>query len=311
MEQMSGVLSGFAVVWAVIAVGYLVGRTGVLGENARYVLNRLTFFVASPALLFTTLSASEPASVLGPFLGIAAVSSIATALAFVLVTRWWLRRDLTETTIGAMSASTVNSANLGLPIALYVLGNMEYAAPVILWQLALYSPVCLAILDASTSRHRTTPLSMLVQTAKNPMIVGSLAGLACAVFDITLPQPLADPIELIAGASIPAMLIAFGISLVGSKPLQASGGRRADTVIATALKLVFQPLVAWAAAQWIFGLDASETFIVVIMAALPTAQNIFVTASRYERGVILAKDTVLLTTVVAVPAMMLIPLLLA
>ncbi len=308
---MSGVLSGFAVVWAVIAVGYLVGRTGVLGENARYVLNRLTFFVASPALLFTTLSASEPTSVLGPFLGIAAVSSVATALAFILVTRWWLRRDLTETTIGAMSASTVNSANLGLPIALYVLGNMEYAAPVILWQLALYSPVCLAILDASTSRHRTTPLSMLVQTAKNPMIVGSLAGLACAVFDITLPQPLADPIELIAGASIPAMLIAFGISLVGSKPLQASGGRRADTVIATALKLVFQPLVAWAAAQWIFGLDASETFIVVIMAALPTAQNIFVTASRYERGVILAKDTVLLTTVVAVPAMMLIPLLLA
>lgn len=311
MEHMSGVLSGFAVVWAVIAVGYLVGRTGVLGENARYVLNRLTFFVASPALLFTTLSASEPTSVLGPFLGIAAVSSVATALAFILVTRWWLRRDLTETTIGAMSASTVNSANLGLPIALYVLGNMEYAAPVILWQLALYSPVCLAILDASTSRHRTTPLSMLVQTAKNPMIVGSLAGLACAVFDITLPQPLADPIELIAGASIPAMLIAFGISLVGSKPLQASGGRRADTVIATALKLVFQPLVAWAAAQWIFGLDASETFIVVIMAALPTAQNIFVTASRYERGVILAKDTVLLTTVVAVPAMMLIPLLLA
>lgn len=311
MEHMSGVLSGFAVVWAVIAVGYLVGRTGVLGENARYVLNRLTFFVASPALLFTTLSASEPTSVLGPFLGIAAVSSVATALAFVLVTRWWLRRDLTETTIGAMSASTVNSANLGLPIALYVLGNMEYAAPVILWQLALYSPVCLAILDASTSRHRTTPLSMLVQTAKNPMIVGSLAGLACAVFDITLPQPLADPIELIAGASIPAMLIAFGISLVGSKPLQASGGRRADTVIATALKLVFQPLVAWAVAQWIFGLNASETFIVVIMAALPTAQNIFVTASRYERGVILAKDTVLLTTVVAVPAMMLIPLLLA
>lgn len=267
--------------------------------------------MASPALLFTTLSASEPTSVLGPFLGIAAVSSVATALAFVLVTRWWLRRDLTETTIGAMSASTVNSANLGLPIALYVLGNMEYAAPVILWQLALYSPVCLAILDASTSRHRTTPLSMLVQTAKNPMIVGSLAGLACALFDITLPQPLADPIELIAGASIPAMLIAFGISLVGSKPLQASGGRRADTVIATALKLVFQPLVAWAVAQWIFGLDASETFIVVIMAALPTAQNIFVTASRYERGVILAKDTVLLTTVVAVPAMMLIPLLLA
>ncbi|MFF5791907.1 AEC family transporter [Paeniglutamicibacter sp. NPDC012692] len=307
---MVGVLSGFAVVWTVIAVGYLVGRTGVLGPDARYVLNRLTFFVASPALLFTTLAGSDPVAVLGPYLGVAAISATATALAFVLATRWWLRRDVTETTIGAMSASTVNSANLGLPIALYVLGDISYAAPVILWQLALYSPVCLAILDASTSRHRTTPLSMLVQTVKNPMIVGSLAGLACALFDVQLPQPLADPIELIAGASIPAMLIAFGISLVGSKPLEASGGRKADTVVATSLKLVFQPLAAWVAARWIFGLEGNDVFIVVIMAALPTAQNIFVTASRYDRGVVLAKDTVLLTTIVAVPAMMLVPLLL-
>lgn len=307
---MTGVLSGFAVVWSVIAVGFLVGKTGVLGDNARYVLNRLTFFVASPALLFTTLADSEPAAVLGPYLGVAAISSVLTAVAFVLLTRWWLRRDLTEATIGAMSASTVNSANLGLPIALYVLGNMEYAAPVILWQLALFSPVCLAVLDASTSRHRTTVFSMLIQTAKNPMIVGSLAGLACAVFDVQLPQPLADPIELIAGASIPAMLIAFGISLVGSKPLEASSGRRADTLVATALKLVFQPVVAWMCAQWIFGLNETDTFIVVIMAALPTAQNIFVTASRYERGITQAKDTVLLTTIVAVPAMMLVPLLL-
>lgn len=307
---MTGVLSGFAVVWSVIAVGFLVGKTGVLGDNARYVLNRLTFFVASPALLFTTLADSEPAAVLGPYLGVAAISSVLTAVAFVLLTRWWLRRDLTEATIGAMSASTVNSANLGLPIALYVLGNMEYAAPVILWQLALFSPVCLAVLDASTYRHRTTVFSMLIQTAKNPMIVGSLAGLACAVFDVQLPQPLADPIELIAGASIPAMLIAFGISLVGSKPLEASSGRRADTLVATALKLVFQPVVAWMCAQWIFGLNETDTFIVVIMAALPTAQNIFVTASRYERGITQAKDTVLLTTIVAVPAMMLVPLLL-
>lgn len=57
---MTGVLEGFSIIWVVIAVGYLVGRTGVLGEQARYVLNRVTFFVASPALLFTTLADSDP-----------------------------------------------------------------------------------------------------------------------------------------------------------------------------------------------------------------------------------------------------------
>jgi len=50
--EVLGVFSGFAVVWAVILVGFFVGKKGILGPDARVTLNRLTFFVASPALLF-------------------------------------------------------------------------------------------------------------------------------------------------------------------------------------------------------------------------------------------------------------------
>jgi len=42
---------------------------------------------------------------------------------------------------------------------------------------------------------------------------------------------------------------------------------------------------------------------VVVVSSLPTAQNVFVAASRYSTGLTVAKDTVLVTTVVAVPAM--------
>jgi predicted permease len=52
-------------------------------------------------------------------------------------------------------------------------------------------------------------------------------------------------------------------------------------------------------------------FAVVVTASLPTAQNVFVAASRYRTGVTVAKDTVLITTVVAVPAMIGVALLLA
>lgn len=307
---MLGVLSGFAVVWTVILVGYAVGRAGVLGPHARYVLNRLTFFVASPALLFTTLSDSEPATVLGPALWVAAISAALVAVIYFLITRWWLRRDAAEAALGSMSAATVNSANLGIPIAVYVLNDITQAAPVILFQLALLSPIFLTILDSTTSTHRTTPTAMFVQTVRNPMIVGSLLGLVFAIFDWELPQQLADPVELLGNASIPAMLIAFGISLVGSRPLSASGGRRTDTLVASALKLVLHPVIAWLLGAFVFRLEGADLFAVVVMAALPTAQNVFVTASRYERGTVLAKDTVLVTTVVAIPAMMLVPLLL-
>jgi predicted permease len=50
---------------------------------------------------------------------------------------------------------------------------------------------------------------------------------------------------------------------------------------------------------------------VVVTSALPTAQNVFVAASRYQTGLTVAKDTVLITTVVAVPAMIGVALLLA
>ncbi len=48
---MTGVLAGFVLVGAIIAVGYLVGRSGVLGDGAGTVLSRLSFFVGAPALL--------------------------------------------------------------------------------------------------------------------------------------------------------------------------------------------------------------------------------------------------------------------
>src|SRR5690606_113631 len=271
------------------------------GEQGRHVLSRVTFFVASPALLFTTLADSDPASVLGPMLWVAALSAALTAVAYYLVTAGLLRRPASESIIAAMSASTVNSANLGLPIALYVLGDMAYAAPIILFQLALYQPINLAMLDATTSRHRTTPIALLLATAKNPMIIGSLLGLVVALTGIELPSMVLEPIELIAGASIPAMLMAFGISLVGSKPLEKKSGRRADVLIASAAKLLVHPLLAWVLAYWVFNLRGELLVASVIMAGLPTAQNIFVTAMRYEHGVTIAKDTVLITTICAIP----------
>lgn len=307
---MTGVLEGFSIIWVVILVGYLVGRTGVLGDQGRHVLSRVTFFVASPALLFTTLADSDPVSVLGPLLWVAALSAALTAAIYYLATVRTLKRPASESIVAAMSASTVNSANLGLPIALYVLGDMSYAAPIILFQLALYQPVNLAMLDATTSRHRTTPIALLLATAKNPMIIGSLLGLVVALTGVELPSMVLEPIDLIAGASIPAMLMAFGISLVGSKPLEKKSGRRADVLIAAAAKLLLHPFLAWVLAYWVFGLRGELLVASVIMAGLPTAQNIFVTAMRYDHGVVVAKDTVLVTTICAIPLMMLLAIIL-
>lgn len=308
---MLGVLAGFFVVWCIILVGWFVGRQRILGENARPVLSGLTFFVASPALLFETLSKARLQEVFAEPLLVTAVAAIATAATFFAIARFWLKRALPESLMSAMSASLANSANLGIPIAVYVLGDASYVAPLLIFQLAFFTPMFLMILDSSTSTHRTTVLGFFLMILRNPMIVGSGLGLLVAGTGFKVPELVMEPIHLIGGAAIPAMLIAFGMSLNGTRPLQSSAGRRVDTLLASGFKLAVQPALAYVFARFALGMDGHALFAVVVTSALPTAQNVFVAASRYQTGLTVAKDTVLITTVVAVPAMIGVALLLA
>ncbi|WP_346926006.1 AEC family transporter [uncultured Arthrobacter sp.] len=308
---MLGVLAGFFVVWCIILVGMFVGRRGVLGENARSVLSALTFFVASPALLFDTLSKANVHDVFAAPLLVAAVGAVTTAALFFVIVRFLLKRSLPESLTSSMSASLANSANLGIPIAVYVLGDASYVAPLLIFQLAFFTPLFLMALDATTSTHRTTPLSFVLMILRNPMIVGSGLGLAVAATGWQVPPLVMEPIHLIGGAAIPAMLLAFGMSLNGSRPLTASAGRRTDTLLACLFKLVVHPLLAYLFARFALHLEDQALFAVVVTSALPTAQNVFVIASRYRTGLAVAKDTVLVTTVVAVPALIVVALLLA
>lgn len=308
---MLGVLAGFFVVWAIILVGWFVGKRNILGDNARSVLSALTFFVASPALLFETLSKAHLQDVFAAPLLVSAVGAISTALIFFSIAKFWLKRSLPESLMSSMSSSLANSANLGIPIAVYVLGDASYVAPLLIFQLAFFTPIFLMILDASTSGRRTTPLRFVLMILCNPMIVGSGLGLLVAGTGFSVPELILQPIHLIGGAAIPAMLIAFGMSLNGTRPLQASAGRRVDTLLASGFKLVVHPTLAYLFAHFALGLSGHALFAVVVTAALPTAQNVFVAASRYQTGVTVAKDTVLITTVVAVPAMIGVAFLLA
>ena len=149
---MQGVLTGFAVIAVVIAVGYVLGRRGHLGEHGREVLTKLAFHVASPALLFTTLAQADLSVIFSPTLYVAAATAFAVAALYLVVAKLWLRRPLPELTIGALAASYVNSANLGIPIAVFVLGDASFVAPLLLFQIVLFSPNALTRLDLSTMR---------------------------------------------------------------------------------------------------------------------------------------------------------------
>lgn len=306
---MGGVVVGFAIIAFVILVGYIAGRIGVGGPQAPFVLNRIAFFITNPALLFVTLAKADLRVVFSTQVVVAAVAALAAAGVFVLLSRLVFRRGVAETTIGALGAGYVNANNIGLPVAVYVLGNASYVAPVLLLQLIVFAPIALTTLDIA-SRGTASVGSILSQPFRNPMIIASILGILVDASGVTLPDVVFQPFALLGGAAVPLVLMAFGMSLHGSRPLRADHGR-VEILTASLLKSVLMPVVAFVVARFAFGLDGQALFAAVALAALPTAQNVYNFAARYDRGVAVARDTVLLTTVLAVPALLLIAALLA
>lgn len=306
---MSGVLIGFAIIGSVILVGYIVGRTGVLGEHGQFVLGRAVFFVLSPFLLFTVLAQADVHVLFSSLLPVSLIAAAVSGLSFALIARLAWHRGVPETVIGTLASGYVNGNYIGIPVAIYVLGNAAYAAPIVLLQLLLFAPIALTILDIQ-SRGSVSVRSVLTQPLRNPILIASLAGVALSIANVKLPEPVMEPFRLIGAAAVPVVLIAFGMSLHGQRPL-APGSDRRDVILASVLKLVLMPLIAWLVGHVVFQLAREALFAVVVLAALPAAQNVFNYAQRYERGVIVARDVVLITTVLCVPVLVVIAALLA
>jgi malonate transporter and related proteins len=300
---MISALSGFALIGVIVLVGWAARRWGGLPEDAEAVLGRLVYAVMTPFLLFTGVAAAD----LGVLLSEPLVVSTAAALGcfglHVLIVR---RRDRGTRIVGALAAGYTNANYIGIPVATYVLGDPALVVPIVMLQLLIVTPVALSLLEFATTGHASLR-STLTAPLRNPLIVAVLLGLASSVSGLRLPAVLANPIATIGSAAVPVVLIAFGMSLSGRRVL-APGPDRVGTITAVVLKTAGMPAFAFLLAVAL-GLARDATYAVTVLAALPTAQNIFLYAQRFQTGLVLARDAIFLSTVVCVPALLLIAVL--
>ncbi len=313
---MQGVLAGFATIGIIIGLGFLLAQLRILDATALGVLTRVAFYVASPALMITVLGGTDAHRLLSANL-VASLGSVAVAATIaVLVVRLLWRREAGDTVIATFCSAYVNAGNLGLPIAAYALGDAAFIAPMLLAQLVVLQPSGLAVLDAITyvpspgiSRSRLL-LIRLSQPLRNPLAVGSLIGLVLALTGFKLPLIINAPLTLVGGIAVPAVLLAYGISLrLGPRP--GSGEPPMQIATLVLIKLVVQPIAAYLIGAYALGLVGRDLLAVTVIAALPTAQNVFTFAMRYDRGVILARDMIFVATLLSVPAILIITWLLA
>jgi predicted permease len=326
---MSGVLLGFAIVLVLVAVGFvaawlLPGEAHAMQRG----ISPLVYYITNPALMFLLMSNADLGAVLRTYTPIALVTAAATGLLYAVVAGGLLRRPAGPVAAGAMASSYVNAGNIGVPIALYAVGSAAPVVSVLIAQLLVIAPLYLAVfawcrhragrtLDDGTGgmdgtgdvRGGTGGLgATLGRSLANPVTVATALGLLAATFSVDLPAVLAQPVEMLGNASVPLLLLLFGLSLRGQRPMGREA--RAEVVLGTALKALVMPALAWVVARFLFGLDGIELLGVVLMAALPTAQNVFLFAGHFRLATTSVRDITLLSMVLALPVALLVTVLL-
>ncbi|WFE40832.1 AEC family transporter [Micromonospora sp. WMMD998] len=286
-------VSAFVPIWILTAVGYTACRRGLLGAAAASVLGRFVFHLAMPAALFLALSRAPLAGFAGRSLLAFAVSTVAVVgFGWAGASRLF-GRGPGERPIWGMAAGYVNSANLGIPIATQIIGDVSFLAEVVLLQVLVVTPVILVALD----RHRDPAARARVRRiaslpVRNPVILASLLGVACSAAGLRPPAAVGASLTLLSGAAVPAALVALGASLHRTAPSRAAP---VELAVITALKLVAQPVIAYATGLALH-LSAPQVLAVVVCAGLPTAQNTFVYSQEYGVGEAVVNRAVAVTT---------------
>jgi predicted permease len=296
------VIASFLPIWLLTAVGYLTGRTRILGDEGETVLGRFVFHVAMPASLFATLSGTELERFSGWAIVTFGAGTVLTCLAGFAASRWVFGRELGDQAISGMAAGYVNSANLGIPVAVQLLGDTSFIVSVMLFQVLVVTPVVLTVIDVRGGGSRVRDFLLL--PLRNPIIIASALGVAVATSGVHLPQQVMGPCRLLGAAAVPAALVTLGMSLHGRTP---SVGRRSrgEVAVAVTLKVVAQPCVAFVLGRYAIHLSHDDLLAVVICSALPTAQNAFIYAREYGLRTELVRDSIVASSVLSMLSLLL------
>lgn len=177
MPGLLSALEGFCVIGIVIGTGYVAARMRIGGPTAQMVLNRFSFFVSSPCLMFAILAKERIFEIFHSSIVVAFFSAVLVGLVFLILNRLFFHLKAADATIGALNSLYLNSNNIGLPIATYILGNPALVAPILVMQQAVFTPIGLTVLDVTT-KGKVSTREILKQPLHQPLLIGSLLGIA-------------------------------------------------------------------------------------------------------------------------------------
>lgn len=272
-------------VFALIAIGYALGRSPLLaGEAGIKALTNFVFYAAIPALLFRLFSRGLPdqgiewSIVLGYFAAVLTLFALTMAMG-----RYVFANDKPELGLAGMSAVFSNTVLMGIPLIYTAFGDegMLPLLMIVTFHPMILIPLATLLVEALRGEGGVRPGRILLNAfrslAVHPVILGMAAGLAFGFTGGTLPSVLDRLIDMLSAAATPAALCALGASLTQF----SVAGDLKESLTLVALKLAGLPLLVWFFTAHIFQNDPLWVAVATINAGMPAGVNVFLLARYY------------------------------
>ncbi len=288
--------------FGMIFLGALAARITRQPLDALGWMNTFIIYVALPALFFQLLSRT-PIEQLTEWRYIFG-SVLATYIVFGVMFLGSViasRGEIAESTIKGLAAAYGNIGYMGPGLALLALGP-EAAVPVALifcFENILHfaiAPTMMAIAGGEKASPAVLAWGVVKRIVLHPFIIATAVGVLAAWAQFEPPAAINQLLSYLAQAAAPCALFVMGVTLA-LRPLQRVPREMGPIVI---LKLIVHPILCYVVLSLIGNFSEAWMFSAVLLAALPTATNVFVIAQQYDVWVQRASASILLTTVVSV-----------
>lgn len=298
---MLSILAVIAPIFALIALGYVAVRQKLYPAEGVKALIAFVNNFATPCLLFYSIGTSDFRSafnigIIGPYYFGAFVCF---AIGIVVARRVFANRPGESVAVG-FSGTFTNTVLVGLPIMSRAYG--EGALPVTLSIIGLHGAILLTLgmVTMELTRRDGQPLGpTLVLAVKrvgsNPLIWGILGGIALSLSGLELAEPVVAFFSMLGQAVVPAALFGIGGAL---NEFKLSDNWK-QALVASLIKLIIHPLIAYALMIWVFRVPMDIARYGILLSSMPAGINIYVFATYYDRGVSVAANTILISTVLS------------
>ncbi|SDN23843.1 hypothetical protein SAMN04487949_3730 [Halogranum gelatinilyticum] len=288
------VASQLAYMLALLAVGAGLRAVGVLNEHRRDRLTAVAFYVALPALVFSSTVTRSLSDVLvwRLFVGVTVVLLAGACIG------WLVHRNHATPArrgVAVVQSYHSNLGFLGVPFVAATFGGVTAGKASVVLGIASILQVSLTVLLLTRITSADADVfDELSGLARNPVLIALALGLAGGAVGVDLPGVVRGSLDVLGALALPIALPAVGASITAENGLVDP-----PTVGAiAAVKLLVMPLVAVVVFT---GLTASPTTLRagVLMLAMPTAVSTYIYSSELGGDGELASAGVLATTVAA------------